>query len=226
MAALLLALMLTLTYTWTTDVPSATMPILIDPGHGGEDGGAVADDGTLEKNINLAISLNLRDMLWICGYDVMMTRDTDISIHDASATTIRDKKHSDMRNRLELYEKSAVILSIHQNRFSVPKYKGAQVFYSKASEHLAKSIQASIVTHLQPDNNRQVKAATDGIFLLYHTTRPAVLVECGFLSNPQECDDLNKQPYRQQLALSVLEGYVRSIYEGGGDDVSQSKDRV
>ncbi len=226
MIALLLVFMFTLSYTWTTDAPSVTAPILIDPGHGGEDGGAVADDGTLEKNINLAISINLRDVLLVCGYDVMMTRDTDVSIHDASATTIRDKKHSDMRNRLSHYEKSAVILSIHQNRFSIPKYKGAQVFYSKGSEGLAKSIQTSIVTHLQPDNNRQVKPATDGIFLLYHTTRPAVLVECGFLSNPQECADLNKHPYRQQLALSILEGYVRSIHKEGGDYVSQSKDRV
>lgn len=185
--------------------------ILLDPGHGGEDGGTAATDGTLEKNINLAVALNLRDMLRVCGYPVSMTRDTDISIHKADCVSAREKKVSDMHNRLTLYNQSALVISIHQNHFSASKYDGAQVFYSgnvAQSKDLAQSVQQRIVQELQPDNTRQIKKATDGIYLLYHALPPAILVECGFLSNPEECNKLCTPSYQQAMAGAVFAGLL------------------
>ncbi len=193
------------------NVPLAKAQVLIDPGHGGEDGGTGASDGTLEKNINLSISRDLYALFYVCGFSVDMTRYTDVSIHDEDCVTTREMKSSDMRNRLSLYEKADVIISIHQNHYSVAKYHGAQVFFSTnvtQSEVLAKAVQKSIVEQLQPDNTRQIKKATDGIYLLYHTTRPAILVECGFLSNPEECEKLKDTAYQQKLAFAVFSGYI------------------
>lgn len=193
----------------STDPVAKEPYLLIDPGHGGADGGAQAQDGTLEKNINLAVGADLRDMLVVCGFSVVMTRDADISIHDPQDTTIRSKKVSDMRNRLALYEQASAVISLHQNHFSVPKYSGAQVFYSPNhtdSARLATCIRQALV-QVQPQNTREIKAATDGIYLLYHTTRPAVLLECGFLSNPAERELLKSPAYRRQLAFAVMGGY-------------------
>lgn len=184
--------------------------VLIDPGHGGEDGGTVAVDGTLEKTVNLAVGLHLRDFFLLWGYPVTMTRDRDISIHSPDCTSTREMKVSDMRNRLALYEQAETVIAIHQNHFSVSKYSGAQVFYSgnhEYAERLAAAIQAAVVAHIQPDNTRQIKKAADGIYLLSHTTRPAVLVECGFLSNPEEREQLKTQAYQQVVAATVFAGY-------------------
>ncbi len=185
--------------------------ILLDPGHGGEDGGTAAVDGTLEKNINLAVALNLRDMLAVCGYPVSMTRETDISIHDDGCVSAREKKVSDMHKRLTLYNQSALVVSIHQNHFAASQYAGAQVFYSgnkMQSQALAQSIQQRIVGELQPDNTRQIKKATDGIYLLHHAQPPAILVECGFLSNVEECKKLCTPSYQQAIASAVFAGLM------------------
>ena len=115
-----------------------------------------------------------------------------------------------MHNRLRMYNGAEVVISIHQNHFQVPKYHGAQVFYTQNNPDctiLAQSVQKAIVTYLQPRNTRDIKAATDGIYLLHHTTSPAVLVECGFLSNPEELKRLNDPIYRQQMAWSIMLGY-------------------
>lgn len=193
-----------------TDTAIADGVVLIDPGHGGFDGGAVAADGTLEKHINLAIALYLRDMLYICGVPVEMTRSTDSGVEADSYASIRDKKVSDMRQRLSMYDSAALVLSIHQNQFAQSQYRGAQVFYS--SNHLdsftlAQSMRTAIVNELQPDNTREIKKATDGIYLLYHTRVPAVLIECGFLSNPEERDSLKSAVYQQRFAFAVTAGY-------------------
>lgn len=184
--------------------------IVIDPGHGGFDGGTVAVDGTMEKDINLLIALHLRDMLAVCGFNVIMTRDTDVSTQSGDATTIRQKKVSDINNRLSLYESSATVISIHQNHYTSSKYSGTQVFYSANhphSETLASMIQQSVVTRLQPHNNRQYKRASDGIYLMHHTTVPAVLVECGFMSNAEELALLKNPQYRRQMAWAIYLGY-------------------
>ena len=193
-----------------TDTEITDEIVLIDPGHGGFDGGAVADDGTLEKHINLVIALYLRDMLYICGVPVTMTRSTDNGLEADSSASIRDRKVSDMRHRLSMYDGAALVLSIHQNQFSQSQYSGAQVFYSanhSDSLLLAQSIRTSIVNGVQPDNTRETKKATDGIYLLYHTRVPAVLIECGFLSNPEERDTLKSPVYQQRFAFAVAAGY-------------------
>ena len=188
--------------------------VLFDPGHGGFDGGTVTEEGTAEKHINLAISLLLRDILNVSGIPVEMTRDSDTALQEDGLNSIRQKKVSDMKNRLSLYNCAGVVISIHQNHFSVPKYSGTQVFYSKNhpdSVVLAENIQNSVLSQLQPENNRENKAATDGIFLLHHTTAIAVLVECGFLSNPMERELLLNEMYRQTMAFAIATGYFRYI---------------
>ena len=187
--------------------------ILIDPGHGGMDGGASASDGTLEKHINLAIGTDLYDLFMLWGYPVRSTRLTDISVHDADAVGTRRIKVSDMHNRLRLYEDSDMVISLHQNHFPVEKYHGTQVFYSSNhpySAALAAAVRGSVIANLQPNNTRELKSATDGIYLLHHTTRPAILVECGFLSNAQECAVLKDADYQRKLAFSIFEGFWKS----------------
>ncbi len=218
----LLLLLTVLLLCWTFP-PSTqrtnTVPdkfILIDPGHGGSDGGTCATDGTLEKNINLAIGTQLQDMLQLWGYPVSMTRQTDISIHDSSATTTRQIKQSDMYNRLTLYNQAKLVISIHQNHFSIPKYNGAQVFYTgkfPEAQMLASCVREEIVRQIQPDNTRELKQATDGIFLLYRTATPAILVECGFLSNPTEREQLKTADYQQKMACAIFCGYWRYLTE-------------
>lgn len=189
--------------------------LLIDPGHGGEDGGATGVDGVSEKTLNLSIATNVHDILSLCGVTVKMTRDEDVSIHDEGCSGIRQIKVSDMNNRLKLYDAAAATVSIHQNHFSVAKYHGAQVFYSAAhpqSNRLATSVRERIVSLVQQENTRELKKATDSIFLLHRTTKPAILVECGFLSNPQECEKLQELSYQQQIAFAIAVG-ILDVYQ-------------
>lgn len=201
-------------------LPASALPqgntVLIDPGHGDFDGGASAPDGTLEKNLNLDISLQLRDMLTLCGVSVVMTRDSDVSISSVGDASIREKKISDMQNRLHLYNQASLVIAIHQNNFQSSAYSGTQVFYSANhtnSKCLAAHLQNTVVRLVQPQNTRQIKKATDGIYLLHHTTAPAVLVECGFLSNPQELSQLKSAGYRQKMAWAIALGYWNYIME-------------
>ncbi len=185
--------------------------VIIDPGHGGEDSGAVAN-GVYEKDINLAIALDLRDMLIASGYDVIMTRDTDISIYDPSASTTREKKLSDMKNRLEMINSSKdnILLSIHQNKFEQSKYSGAQIFYSvndPSSERLAQSIRASVTGLLQPDNKRELKPEKS-VYILKNAEVPAVIVECGFISNEQEAQKLSDKEYQKNMAFAIMCGFL------------------
>ena len=190
--------------------------IIIDAGHGGVDGGAVAQDGTVEKDINLDIALRLNDLLISQGYKTILTRDGDYSIHDNGADTIRKKKVSDLHNRLEIVNgnKNAILVSVHQNYFTESKYNGTQVFYSPnatESSLLADYIQQSVVRQLQPDNTRQIKKSDSSIFLLYNAQIPSVMVECGFLSNYNETEKLKDEKYRQQMAEAVFGGIIKYI---------------
>ncbi len=187
-------------------------PVIIDAGHGGFDGGAVAN-GITEKDINLAISLNLRDMLTSSGFTVIMIREEDISVHDPAANTIRTKKNTDLNNRLKVINENnnAIFVSIHQNMYTESQYSGAQVFYSpnnESSKALAQILQNTIVKQLQNDNTRQIKEATDSLFLLYNAEIPAVMVECGFLSNPEEAQKLNTDEYQQQMSFAIMCGIL------------------
>lgn len=190
--------------------------IIIDAGHGGLDGGAVAADGTQEQYINLDIALKLRDSLEQKGFRTLLTRTDNNSIHDEDAKTTREKKVSDIHNRLKIIEENpdSIFVSIHQNHYSESKYWGTQVFYSSnnaESSVLAQFIQSGVVADLQPENTRKIKQSGDSIYLLYHAEIPAVMVECGFLSNVQETAKLNDNNYRQQMADSICGGIVNYI---------------
>lgn len=188
--------------------------IIIDAGHGGFDGGASTDDGVSEKGINLDIALYLKEYLNLFGFNVVMTRETDTSTESEGLTTIRSKKSSDLHNRMSLMEKTdnAIFVSIHQNHFSSSKYKGAQVFYSpqfsEQSSLLAESIQESIVYYLQKDNTRQIKPCGTSVYLIYKAVKPAVLVECGFLSNPDDSENLQNEIYQRKMALCIAIGIL------------------
>lgn len=198
----------------TADLPT----VIIDAGHGGFDGGAVSGN-TVEKDINLAISLYLRDMLTSSGFSVIMIREEDISVHDPSANTVRKKKNTDLNNRLKVINKNknAIFVSIHQNMYSDGRYSGAQVFYSPndpGSKGLALIMQNTIIGLLQNDNTRQIKQATDALFLLYNAEIPAVMVECGFMSNAAELALLKSSDYQQKMSFAVMCGILR--YCSGG----------
>ena len=186
--------------------------IIIDAGHGGEDGGAVAFDGTLEKEINLKISLFLNDIISVFGYKTKMIRYNDTDLH-TKGNTIRDRKISDIRERykiMNLYD-NCLYVSIHQNKFSDSNVKGAQTFYSpnnNESKILADFIQKSISSQLQSDNNRVIKKSGTDIYLLYNATRPTVLVECGFISSYEELSNLKSDNYQHKMALSIAFGII------------------
>lgn len=185
--------------------------IVIDAGHGGEDGGAVANN-VVEKNINFSISNKLRDIFISSGFNVKMTRSSDKMIND-SGDTLRDRKVSDMKNRLKLFNKSEnnIVISIHQNKFTQEEYKGSQVFYStnnKESEKLALSIKTSIKTLIQPDNERETKPADRNIYLLYNSKTPSVIVECGFISNLEEARLLKDSAYQNKIAFAIYSGFL------------------
>ena len=187
--------------------------IIIDAGHGGMDGGAVGVNNVVEKEINLGISLKLAELLQLNGFEVILTRSTDDSIHDPQETSIARQKRSDMYNRMEIIEDnpSAVFVSVHQNIYSDPSCKGAQIFYSanhSDSEILAQTLQDQFRESLQQDNMRQIKAAGDNLFLLYNAEIPAVLVECGFLSNQEDCSNLCDEDYQKKVAFVIYLGLL------------------
>lgn len=190
--------------------------VIIDAGHGGEDGGAEASDGTVEKDINLSIAKILRDMLLQGGFEVEMIRDEDASVGDNSLQTVRERKRSDLEKRVELYnsDENNIVLSIHQNNFSQSQYSGTQIFYSDntESQELSEYIRQAIVGLVQPDNERQCKPADDSIYVLRNAKVPAIIIECGFLSNPLELEKLKDYEYQKELAFAIYMGFVEYCY--------------
>lgn len=192
--------------------------IVIDAGHGGIDGGTIGIDGTPEKEINLQIALNMRDFCRVMGIPFVITRETDISVHSDDAKTIRQQKVSDIHNRAKLLEETdnAVLISIHQNEYADSSCFGTQVFYSPnnpLSLSLAESIQKCVIGDLQPDNKRQVKKSGTGIYILYHAQKPAVMVECGFLSNQNDTNKLKDSSYQSKIVLSIMHGFFQYLQE-------------
>lgn len=196
----------------SSDISDNLPVIVIDPGHGGEDGGAVSDNGVLEKDINLSIANDTSALFYLLGFDILRTRKNDMAL-DSGEDTIRKRKVSDMKKRLEIFNSSKenTIISIHQNKFSESKYHGAQIFYSpnnSKSKQLADSIKYSVKGLLQPDNERECKKADGGIYLLKNTNNPAIIVECGFISNEEECNHLLDKQYQKQMAFSITAGFL------------------
>ena len=187
--------------------------IIIDAGHGGFDGGASAADGTVEKDINLQISQKVCALLKISGYDVIMTRNDDTGTEDDEQAAIAKRKKSDLSNRLKLMRENpdAIFVSIHLNKFTTSAASGAQVFYTKNypdAYNLANCVQSSIKTLLQPENTRVVKQGTGSTYLLKNAATPAIIVECGFLSNKQELEKLKQDEYQSQMAFAIVGGIM------------------
>lgn len=176
--------------------------IIIDAGHGGEDGGATSCTGVLESKINLEIALRLEDALHLLGINTQMIRRTDVSVY-TNGNTIAAKKVSDLKERVRMVNEAegAVLLSIHQNYFSDSRYSGAQVFYAPTdgSEELAKAMQTALVATLNPGSNRDIKKA-DSIYLMQNIQNTGILIECGFLSNPEEEAALRRESYQKAIA--------------------------
>lgn len=196
----------------TSTYAECSRTVILDAGHGGFDGGAVAQDGTVEKDINLNISLMLEKFLKQNGFAVIMTRENDVSTDDVESAQISTKKKSDLKNRLNLMKDypDAVFVSVHLNKFTTSSANGSQVFYSKNEDAklLGDCIQKSIVTLLQPDNTRVNKQATSSTYLLYNASIPAVLVECGFLSNKAELELLKAPEYQNKMAFCIYCGIL------------------
>ena len=189
--------------------------VVLDAGHGGEDGGAVSASGVFEKDVNLAITLALRDLLAANGVSVVLTRSEDILLYDRTVDYHGRKKALDLAARRKIAEETpnCVFVSIHMNAFPQTQYSGLQVWYSPnsaASLTLAQTVQGLVAEKMQPENDRKVKPATSSIYLLHHLQCPAILVECGFLSNPHEAELLATKEYQNQLAyllfLSITQG--------------------
>ena len=191
--------------------------VIIDAGHGGEDGGAVGVTGLVEKDLNLDLAKRLAALLEERGYRVIMTRTEDVLLYDHNTDYHGRKKALDLAARQAVGDANpdAVFVSLHANTFSEAIYHGLQVWYSPNNPEaavLAECIRACVTAQLQPENHRQSKPAGSNIYLLYHLQTPAVLVECGFLSNPTECRMLEDDAYRDALALALCQGIV-AYYE-------------
>lgn len=188
--------------------------VVIDAGHGGQDGGAVSCTGVLESTVNLAVSKRLDAILQLLGAKTVMLRSEDKSLH-TQGDTIASQKVSDLKNRISMVngEANPILVSIHQNHFTESRYSGAQVFFAstEGSQELAELAQESLRLALDPKNNRTCKKA-DGIYLMEHITCPGILVECGFLSNPAEEKKLQEAPYQMRIAaaLAAALGQYRS----------------
>ena len=186
-------------------------PVLIlDPGHGGADGGASAN-GLTEKDINLSVALKLKDKIEQNGGSVTMTRDGDYSTADENRTDGTSAKKSDLKRRREMVSESGanMFVSIHMNKFPQEKYWGAQVFYADtpdSSQKLGEAIQSALPRILNDGNERTAKKTNGSIYILKNASVPSVIVECGFLSNPNEAERLKSDDYQTQLADAIFEG--------------------
>lgn len=189
--------------------------IILDAGHGGEDSGAVASDGTLEKDINLSVCRKIALIFDIFGINYIEIRKDDNSVGDTTLKTVRERKTSDIIKRFDTINstENAVLLSIHQNMFPVEKYSGTQVFYAKtdSSDKLAEFIQNSVITAMQKENTRKIKACDDSVYLLDKAKVPSVMVECGFLSNLYELSMLKNDEYQMQLSYFITKGILNYL---------------
>lgn len=188
--------------------------IVIDAGHGGSDPGKVGVNDALEKDINLALALRLKDLLEQKGIDVVLTRDSDEGLYAVDAT---NKKASDMQKRCEIISDANPIftISIHQNSYPSEEVSGAQVFYygqSKDGETLANILQNSLISRVDP-NNKRIAKANDSYYLLKKTPTPTVIVECGFLSSPVEADLLLDENYQNKLTRAIYMGIIEYLQE-------------
>ena len=200
---------------------SVPLQLILDAGHGGEDGGAVSCTGVPESQINLAIVQKLDQLFGFYGEAPILLRNEDISLHNTDAKTLRQKKISDLHNRVAVIEttENAAVISIHQNTFPKSGYHGTQVFFrsgDEESEALASVLQEAL-RHAAPDNERVPAKIPDTVYLMKHISCPAVLIECGFLSNPTEEALLRSPVYQSCLSGCILSGWLKYTQNQGGE---------
>lgn len=188
-----------------------TRTLVIDPGHGGVDGGATAIDGTRESDLNLIISLKLDAIARFCGVNTLMTRDSDSS----SADMMQYSEHRDLAWRTELANNTpdAVLISIHQNCYPTSQPKGAQVLYAgdDNSKYLGNLVQNNLVSCLEPENRRLAEPAPKKLYITTNSHCPTILVECGFVSNFSDIEKLKDNNYQSSLALVLMASYMQYI---------------
>ncbi|WP_088051968.1 N-acetylmuramoyl-L-alanine amidase CwlD [Virgibacillus dakarensis] len=203
--------------TWETwSLPLAGKTIVIDPGHGGPDGGAEGRDDTQEKDVALAVSKKLQDYLQQSGALVYLTREKDTDLAESGTKGLSRRKSEDIRKRLAfIHEKKAdFYVTVHLNAIPSARWSGAQTFYYpkfEESKHLAKMIQSEIIRNLE--NTKRTPLAINGIYLLKHAEVPGALVEIGFLSNEHERELLKQDEYQLKMAGSIYEGILRYVTE-------------
>lgn len=195
------------------EAASATeMIVILDAGHGGEDAGATGINGALEKDLNLSLVNIMGEMLVEKGFAVIYTRSEDKMLYEEWENIKGIRKISDLKNRCKIAKNypNALFVSIHMNTFGDGKYSGLQVYYSpenKESEKMASSVQSCVKRELQPENHRNIKPGKD-IYILENMDNTAILVECGFLSNPEEAEKLSQKEYQNMLSFSIICGII------------------
>ena len=186
--------------------------VIIYPGHGGIDVGTIGIDGSLEKNINLSISLDLYDFLMVSGINTVLTRDGDYEMYRAG----EQRTKSDLYNRMDYINSvpNSILISIHQNHFENEAEWGTQVWYSpndEISPTLADKILQSVKKNIQPENKRENKVSDNSYYILYKAQKPSVMVECGFVSNENENKRLQDKEYQRDMAYSILVGICEEV---------------
>ena len=188
---------------------------ILDAGHGGEDAGAIGINGVLEKDINLAVCNTLAEILKTNGYNVILTRTEDKLLYTEEENIKGQRKIHDLKNRLKVAKENpeAIFISIHMNKFSQESCRGMQIYYAQNEESLklAQSIQAMVKETLQPYNKRLIKITDGTIYLLDNAVGNAILIECGFLSNKEECEKLSEKDYQTQLSFQIFCGIMEYI---------------
>lgn len=186
--------------------------LIIDAGHGGMDGGAVGTKGTNEKDINLKVAKYLEEIAKKDGKKVIMTRESDVSLHSTESAKVRDQKRSDLENRRQILQNNnGIFVSIHMNKYDSPNVKGAQTFYAdnEQSRNIANKIQASLINGIADGNKRVAKPAPSNLYIFKGCTTTAVVVECGFLSCPEEEALLVTEDYQRKLAQCIYNGIYK-----------------
>ena len=201
----------------TMATPATSKTIVVDAGHGGEDGGAVASDGVMEADINLKIALKLQNLLEQSGATVILTRSDENAIYNLDKKTLRDKKNSDIKNRVKIGNNSSadIFVSIHLNKIPQSEYYGWQTFFKDGSEEgkrLATCIQNNLNEAIQKENKR-VPLKINNVYIIKHVEIPISIVECGFLSNPEEREQLEDNSYKNKLAWGIYNGVMDYFVE-------------
>ena len=189
--------------------------LILDAGHGGEDGGASSASGSRESDINLNIVLKTEALMAFLGVRTELTRSEDRSMHSEGASTLHEKKVSDLKNRVGFVNSipDVMLISVHQNYFTDSRYSGAQVFFNggDVSRQWGEGTQEILRQVLDPDNDRAAKAIPDNVYLFSHISCPAILVECGFLSNGEEASLLLTDTYQRKISLALAGAYLQEL---------------